>query len=207
MYNLFEEKIHQRLKNTGHKYLCKQKTFHQVVTISYHPTHKKIPCSRFRTTLGWKLILGWKYIKQSQYTSPVSVKFWKCFIAHVNKSVCDNESWITVQISVKIVSWIFLILILPNIICFCCNFMSSTENHKRKKLYLRPLPSRNVAPGGRTGWIVWGFHATIYRWQHIYQKQVSVFCVTNNNKIYLPVSVERNSRYRNTLGIGNLSLI
>ena len=84
--------------------------------------------------------------------------------------------------------------------------MSSTEIHKRKKFYPRPLPSRNVVPGGRTGWIVWGFHGAIYRWQHIYQKQVSVFSVTNNHKIHLPVSVERNSRYRNNLGIGNLSL-
>ena len=73
------------------------------------PHTPKIPCSRLRTTLGWKLILGWKYIKQSQYTSPVSVKFWNCFIAHVNKSVSDNERWITVQKLVRIVLWIFLI--------------------------------------------------------------------------------------------------
>ena len=31
--------------------------------------------------------------------------------------------------------------------------------------------------------------------------------MTNMNRFHLPVSVERNSRYRNTLGIGTLTLI
>ena len=65
--------IHQRLMDTGHKYLWKQIRIHQAVTIFISLHTPKIPCSRFRTTLGWKLILGWKYIKQSQYRQPESI--------------------------------------------------------------------------------------------------------------------------------------
>ena len=52
MYNLFEEKIHQRLLHTGQKYLCKQIIIHQVVNYFLSPHTPKISCSWFRTTLG-----------------------------------------------------------------------------------------------------------------------------------------------------------
>ena len=153
---LLKGKMHQRLQYTGHKYYSVQFWFHQVVTIFISPHTQKIPCSRYRTTLSWKLIFGWKDRKLSGYRLDLHdlcpLFFANCFIAHVKQKSyrlwkgkrCTNYSQYCFH---EYFSFNFFQIYFV----FLCKFMRSTETDKRKKFYLRPLPARSVAPGGRTG--------------------------------------------------------